>query len=101
MKEEGVPYSIEYSLYASTSFAKTIGRVRRGRLSDSQLATVRVHIRAAKERNLIARYWERPRRPVGMRNYIWDVLEKRGVGILSIDNLSAARNRYWKTGNNS
>ena len=56
---------------------------------------VRGHFRGAHERGLKVRYWELPFWPIGLRNYVWDVLDKEGVDILNVDDLKAATQRDW------
>lgn len=93
-------YTSENSVYASVSFAQAIGHVLYGKLSDSQINLIRGHIRGAHRRGLKARYWELPFWPIGLRNYVWDVLVKEGVDLLNVDDLKGATKTDWgsKTG---
>ncbi|KAL8652015.1 MAG: hypothetical protein Q9226_004444 [Calogaya cf. arnoldii] len=93
-------YTSENSVYASVSFAQAIGHVLYGKLSDAQMNLIRGHIRGAHRRGLKARYWELPFWPIGLRNYVWDVLVKEGVDILNVDDLNGATKTDWgsKTG---
>lgn len=51
---------------------------------------------AAAKRGLKARYWNTPAWPVGLRDHIWDVLVKEGVGMLNVDDLEGASRRNWE-----
>ncbi|KAL8816449.1 MAG: hypothetical protein Q9223_004544 [Gallowayella weberi] len=93
-------YTTENSIYASVSFTQAIGHVLFGKLSNSQMNLIRGHIRGAHRRGLKVRYWELPFWPIGLRNYVWDVLVKEGVDILNVDDLKGATKMDWgkKTG---
>lgn len=82
------------SYYASASFKQSIGSVRFG-FSDAQLEKLRKHIRLAKLSNLQARYWDIPDWPINYRDYIWDILTREGVGMLSVDDVDAAGGKAW------
>ncbi|KAI4254617.1 MAG: hypothetical protein LQ352_002998 [Teloschistes flavicans] len=83
------------SYYASVSFSKAIGHVSSGKLSEPQFELIRGHIRGAHKRGLQVRYWELPFWPIGLRNYVWDVLENEGVDLLNVDDLKGATKRDW------
>jgi hypothetical protein len=83
--------------YASVSFNKAIGSVKFG-FSTSQLATLREQIRVANKSGLQARYWDLPSWPINYRDYVWDVLTREGVGMLSVDDLESAARRGWSKG---
>ncbi|KAF2432105.1 hypothetical protein EJ08DRAFT_609857 [Tothia fuscella] len=83
--------------YASVSFNQAIGSVRTG-FSDKQLATLREQIYTAKMTGLQARYWDLPAWPINYRDYVWDVLTREGVGMLSVDDLESAARRGWSKG---
>ncbi|KAJ9638199.1 Altered inheritance of mitochondria protein 6 [Coniosporium tulheliwenetii] len=87
-------YYPENSYYASVSFKEAVGDVRLG-FSERQLAIVRERIRIARLSKLHARYWDLPSWPIGLRDYVWDVLTREGVGVLSVDDLEAAARRKW------
>lgn len=93
--ESSDAYTKNNSIYASVSFAKVIGHVLLGKLSEAQTALIRGHIRGAHDRGLKVRYWELPFWPIGLRNYVWDVLVKEGVDILNVDDLKAATELDW------
>ncbi|KAL8837518.1 MAG: hypothetical protein Q9170_002511 [Blastenia crenularia] len=88
-------YTTKNSVYASVSFTQAIGHVLFGKLSESQMSLIRGHILGAHNRGLKVRYWELPFWPIGLRNYIWDLLIKEGVDILNVDDLKAAANMDW------
>ncbi|KAL6714334.1 hypothetical protein ACLMJK_007757 [Lecanora helva] len=89
-------YDSTNSYYASTSFAKTVGRVGKGGvLSEAQLGVIRGQIRGARERGLRSRYWDTPGRKGGRRDYVWDLLVREGVGVLNVDDVEAAGRREW------
>lgn len=88
-------YTTDNSFYASVSFTRVIGHVLFGNLSESQMGLIRGHIRGAHRRGLKVRYWELPFWPIGLRNYVWDVLVKEGVDVLNVDDLTAAAKRDW------
>lgn len=88
-------YNHTNSLYASVSMPKVIGRPWLGRLSPKQVNVLREQIRGAKERGLLARYWDTTAWPIGLRNHIWDILAEEGVGLLSVDDLEGASKRNW------
>ena len=83
------------SYYASVSFKKSIGHVWSGRLSAGQMRLIRGQIQGAKKRGLKVRYWGVPSWPIGLRNYIWDVLVKEGVDYLNGDDLQAMTRMDW------
>lgn len=83
--------------YASVSFNKAIGSVKLG-FSKTQLATLREQIMIAEKSGLKARYWDLPSWPINYRDYVWDVLTREGVGMLSVDDLESASRRGWSKG---
>ena len=66
-----------------------------GLLSPDQVNTIRAQVAEATKRGLRARYWNTPAWPISVRDHIWDVLEKEGVGMLNVDDLNAAAKRSW------
>jgi len=88
-------YTAQNSNYASTSFAETVGKLWHGVMSPSQVEIVRGQVAEATKRGLKARYWDTPSWPVGVREHVWDVLVKEGVGMLSVDDVDAASKRKW------
>lgn len=88
-------YTTNNSFYASVSFTRVVGHVLHGKVSEPQLALIRGHIRGAHRRGLKVRYWELPFWPIGLRNYVWEVLVREGVDILNVDDLNAAAKRDW------
>jgi hypothetical protein len=95
-KLEGSSYNWTNSYYASVSFWKAVGAVWwRGRPSDGQLAAIRAHIREARERGLVSRYWALPAWPIHIRNHLWKLLVEEGIGMLNVDELEAATKQDW------
>ena len=90
-----VLYTAENSYYASVDFAKAIGKPWHGSLAPLQVDTILGQARAASAKGLKARYWNTPAWPTGVRDHIWDVLEREGVGMLNVDDLTAASQRNW------
>ena len=88
-------YTYENSYYASVDFAKAIGKPWHGSLAPRQVDTIMVQARAAAARGLKARYWNTPAWPVGVRDHVWDVLEREGVGMLNVDDFVGASRRNW------
>ncbi|KAL8787431.1 MAG: hypothetical protein Q9213_002208 [Squamulea squamosa] len=83
-------YNKENSYYASASFDKAIGKPSvLGDLSDEQMEKIREQIKGAHERGLKVRYWDTPGWP--NREKIWDVLWKKGVDVLNVDELKEAK----------
>lgn len=64
-------------------------------LSPKQVELIRGQVGEARKRGLRARYWDTPGWPVNVRDHVWDVLEKEGVGMLNVDDLTAATQRPW------
>ncbi|KAH7377471.1 PLC-like phosphodiesterase [Cadophora sp. MPI-SDFR-AT-0126] len=83
------------SYYASVSLRKSIGTIWRGRLSPKQLDIIRGQIRGAHRRGLKARYWDLPAWPLGLRDYVWEVLVKEGVDVLNVDDLRGVAGWRW------
>lgn len=88
-------YTSSNSVYASTDFDAAIGKVQYGLLSPGQIYTIRAQVAEATRRGLRARYWNTPAWPIGVRDHVWDVLEKEGVRMLNVDDLTAAAKRSW------
>ncbi|KAI7369779.1 hypothetical protein KC354_g1694 [Hortaea werneckii] len=74
---------------ASTSFKRQFGEVRGQTLNATQMGLLEAQIAAAKERGMMARYWDQPEWPVGTRNAVWRILWDAGVGLLNVDDLDA------------
>jgi hypothetical protein len=83
------------SYYASSQFSKAVGKMWRGRLSPKQLKIIRGQVKGAHRRGLKARYWDLPAWPLGLRNYVWDILVKEGVDVLNVDDLRGASKQVW------
>jgi hypothetical protein len=90
-------YNATNSLYASGALSATIGKAgwSSGGFSKAQTALLRKQVAAAKERGLLARYWDTPAWPVGNRDNVWIELEKAGAGMLNVDDLTDASRKVW------
>lgn len=88
-------YTSENSYYASVNFETAIGKPWHGSLDPQQVDTILGQAGAATARGLKARYWNTPAWPISARDHIWDVLEKEGVGMLNVDDLTSASKRNW------
>lgn len=88
-------YSPANSYYASGNFKHIVGRVWGSKLSEQQLSLIRAQIRGAHARGLKARYWGVPSWPLGTRNYLWRVLVREGVDVLSVENVRAVAHDNW------
>ncbi|KAF2851387.1 hypothetical protein T440DRAFT_528614 [Plenodomus tracheiphilus IPT5] len=85
------------SFYASTNFGNSIGWLWFGYISPDQMRLVRGQIRGARERGLKARYWSAPKWPIGLRDRVWRVLVREGVGYLNGDDLGGMVGRVnWR-----
>ncbi|KAI4149363.1 MAG: hypothetical protein L6R39_002519 [Caloplaca ligustica] len=89
-------YSSQNSFYASAQFSKVIGQIWNGFLQPEQVDIIRGQVKAASALGLKVRYWDTPAWPIKDRDHVWDVLEDEGVGILNVDDLTAASRRKWK-----
>jgi hypothetical protein len=89
-------FTPENSYYASVNFGSTIGYPWRGHLSQKQRHRLRAQIKAAHAKGLIARYWNTPAWPIGLRNHIWSVLVTEGADMLNVDDLKAASKVDWR-----
>ncbi|KAF2095346.1 hypothetical protein NA57DRAFT_18414, partial [Rhizodiscina lignyota] len=90
-------YNPSNSHTASTSFSHAVGAVSPFLSSPDSLQrrVIRDQIKTARDRGLISRYWGTPSWPRGLRDGVWESLEKEGVGLLSVDDLRAARKGGW------
>ena len=90
-----VRYKDTTSVYASVSFPEAIGKPWHGVLTPSQVDIIRGQIRATSAQGLKTRYWDTPSWPVSLRNHVWDVLVKEGVGMLNVDDVDAVSKQQW------
>lgn len=88
-------YTDHNSYYASVSFEKAIGKPWHGTMTPQQMRNIQGQIKGTKSKGLKARYWNTPSWPVGLRDHVWNLLEKEDVGILNVDDLEAAAKRNW------
>lgn len=84
-------YNTTNSFYASMSYAAAIGKPFLGVMTPGQVMKVRREIEAAREKGLRSRYWDTPAWPQEVREGVWDVLVREGVGVLSVDDLEEVR----------
>lgn len=89
-------YNTSNSYYASVSFGQAIGSALSG-FSEKQLRNLRRQIHAAQSSGLYSRYWGAPEWPVNYRDYLWGVLTREGVGMLSVDDVDDAAKQSWRT----
>jgi hypothetical protein len=90
------PFNPNNSYYASVDFRKAIGPLQLGRLSETQLKTLRGQVHAAHELGLKVRYWGNPSWPIGLRDCIWNVLVHEGVDVINTDDLRGVTRQVWK-----
>lgn len=88
-------FNPQNSLYASAPFSEVIGKPWHGVLRPAQVELIRAHVQAAAAQGLKARYWDTPAWPVQVREHVWDVLVKEGVGVLNVDDLEGLKSRKW------
>lgn len=75
---------------ASTQFTKYVGEINGTSFNETQLGVVREQVGRAREKGIMARYWDTPGWPIGTRNAVWQTLVDEGVGLLNADDLRAA-----------
>ncbi|KAI4233128.1 MAG: hypothetical protein LQ349_004595 [Xanthoria aureola] len=88
-------FNPQNSLYASAPFSEVIGKPWHGVLRPAQVELIRAHVQAAAAQGLKVRYWDTPAWPVKVREHVWDVLVKEGVGVLNVDDLEGMKSRRW------
>ncbi|KAL8750272.1 MAG: hypothetical protein Q9184_006480 [Pyrenodesmia sp. 2 TL-2023] len=88
-------FDLQNSFYASASFSDMIGKPWHGVLRPAQVELIRAYVQAAAAQGLKARYWDTPAWPMEVREHIWDVLVKEGVGVLNVDDLEGLKSRKW------
>ena len=91
--EDADQYTTENSYYASADFQDAVAELWLG--IPGQVKTVHDQVAAANDKGLKARYWDTPTWATFQRNNVWNTLEKEGVGMLSVDDLDAAKHRKW------
>jgi hypothetical protein len=93
-KLEQGSYNNTNSYYASTSFKKTIGKVRKKGLKAKQLEKIRSQISQAHRRGLKVRYWGIPTLPLNVRRQLEELLLDEGVDVLNADDLLGAKRTF-------
>lgn len=95
-KLENSGYNWTNSYYASVDFWRAIGPVWwTSGPNKWQLEKIKAHIREAKRRGLVSRYWKLPSWPIHVRNKMWELLVEEGIGMLNVDDLDAASKQDW------
>ncbi|KAL8968016.1 MAG: hypothetical protein Q9183_002661 [Haloplaca sp. 2 TL-2023] len=93
---QDLQYNSNNSYYTSVSFDVEIGKPWLGMMTPGQVVKVRQQIQGAKERGLVSRYWDTPSWPVRAKEGVWRVLEREGVGMLSVDDLVGVKGAWEK-----
>jgi hypothetical protein len=83
------------SYYASGSLFQIAGFPWLGKYSDGQMEKIKDHIDAAHTAGLQARFWDTPGWPVGLRNYVWQLLIQLGEDVLNVDDVKTATTGVW------
>ncbi|KAF2280009.1 uncharacterized protein EI97DRAFT_498301 [Westerdykella ornata] len=80
---------------ASTDLIEAVGEIRglEG-LGERQRRVVQEQVGWARERGMLARYWNAPAWPVKVRNAVWKGLWEGGVGLLGVDDLQGGAVSY-------
>lgn len=84
-------YDTTNSYYASVSFDQEIGKPFLGHMTTEQVWQARQQIAGAQRRGLVSRYWDTPSGPEAVKRGVWEVLEREGVGRLSVDDLEGVK----------
>lgn len=88
------PYNTLTSLIspvASTDLNSVTGPLTWSKgLNSMQVEKVQEAVKVASTKGIMARFWETPAWPIQTRNALWRQLWDAGVGLLNVDNLSAA-----------
>lgn len=85
-------FTLSNSWYASAPLPRAVGKttVFMNHFSDGQTHTIRRQTGAARERGLVARYWDTPSGPPRRRNWVWEGLLENGAEVLNVDHLTDA-----------
>jgi hypothetical protein len=75
---------------ASTQFSAQIDAINGTTFNATQMDILSSQIAVAKEKGILARYWDTPAWPIRTRNAVWETLLEQGVGLLNADDLPAA-----------
>ncbi|KAJ5803517.1 uncharacterized protein N7503_005967 [Penicillium pulvis] len=78
-------YNAQTSYYASADFCTAIGTVDPNGFSDKQLAAIRQQVQVAHGLGLKVRYTGTPVWPRKLRNYVWRILVREGVDIITVN----------------
>jgi hypothetical protein len=83
------------SYYASGSLFQVAGFPWLGKYSDSQIEKIKAHINVTHEAGLDVRFWDTPGWPIGLRNYVWQLLIQLGEDMLNADDVKSAARGVW------
>jgi hypothetical protein len=83
------------SYYASGSLFQVAGFPWLGKYSDSQVEKIKARINATHEAGLDVRFWDTPGWPIGLRNYVWQLLVQLGEDMLNADDVKSAARGVW------
>lgn len=92
---DGSVYNATNSYYASSSLIMAVGPVLPTGMTQGQKDKVGAQLKAAKDLNLLGRYWGTPSWPVSNKIRSWRVFNERGAGMLNVDNLKLATQWNW------
>ncbi|KAJ5897313.1 hypothetical protein N7504_007601 [Penicillium tannophilum] len=81
-------YNAQTSYYASADFCTAIGTVDFNGFSDEQLAAIRQQVQVAHRLGLKVRYTGTPVWPRKLRDYVWRILIREGVDIITVNGSS-------------
>ena len=88
-------YNSTNSYYASSSLSAAIGTTLPTGFTSSQEDKIKTQLQAAKDANLLGRYWSTPAWPVGWRVHTWKVFVDNEIGMLNVDDLTTATRWNW------
>ena len=94
-KPADVRFNKTNSYYASGSLFQVAGFPWLGKYSDSQVEKIKAHINATHEAGLDVRFWDTPGWPIGLRNYVWQLLVQLGEDMLNADDVKSAARGVW------
>jgi hypothetical protein len=79
---------------ASAPFIRSFGPFSTT-LTESQKDTVGKSLEVAAAKNLTSRYWSLPAWPISRRDYVWQFLVDKGIGLLNADDIESATRLEW------
>lgn len=69
------------SSYASVSMSRTLAKQWLWKFGSAQLGKIRSQVSAARDKGLVARYWDTPAWPVTFGDYVSGILAESRIGI--------------------